>query len=327
MAETDRQQGTSAAGAPLVVAFGEALWDLFPTGPVLGGAPLNFAYRCLTLGARGVMVSRLGTDELGARAEEQMRSLGMELTGIQRDRERKTGTVAVSLDDRGNPDYTIVRDVAYDYIELAPGIDRLLSACACLCYGTLAQRAPQSRSTLARLLDAFRGRYLLLDVNLRRDCYTPETVRSSVGWADIVKMNEEEVPEVAAACGIPAGPVPDVARRLLDAADLEYCVVTLGERGCFAASREGEALYEPAYLVSLVDTCGSGDAFTAAFLCSILSGRELRAACRSGNALGAMVAGQAGATQPVAPGELEAFAARGPRAPEDERFRAYRGPA
>ena len=36
-----------------VVAYGEALWDLLPSGPaVLGGAPLNFAYRINSLAFR-----------------------------------------------------------------------------------------------------------------------------------------------------------------------------------------------------------------------------------------------------------------------------------
>ena len=50
-----------------VVAFGEALWDLLPTGPVLGGAPLNFAYRVHSLGHPSIIVSRLGKDDFGAK--------------------------------------------------------------------------------------------------------------------------------------------------------------------------------------------------------------------------------------------------------------------
>ncbi len=48
----------------LIVAYGEILWDLMPTGSVLGGAPFNFVYRVNSLGHRGLMVSRLGNDEL-----------------------------------------------------------------------------------------------------------------------------------------------------------------------------------------------------------------------------------------------------------------------
>ena len=78
-----------------IIAFGEALWDLLPTGPVLGGAPLNFAYRAKSLGHRSIIVSRLGKDDLGQKAREQIVSLGMDPTGLQWDDTAPTGTVEI----------------------------------------------------------------------------------------------------------------------------------------------------------------------------------------------------------------------------------------
>ena len=48
-----------------VVGIGELLWDMFPTGPRLGGAPLNFCYHCRQFGAQGYPVSAIGSDALG----------------------------------------------------------------------------------------------------------------------------------------------------------------------------------------------------------------------------------------------------------------------
>lgn len=318
-----RNAGVAAESRPLVVAFGEALWDLLPDGPALGGAPLNFAYRCVTLGMRGVLVSRVGTDRLGDDSVGRMERLGMDTRFIQRDPRRPTGTVVVRLDARGTPDFSIVDDVAYDYIEPADGLAALVAGADCLCFGTLAQRSPVSRRTIDRLLEAFAGRFLVLDANLRRDCYTAETIRLSVARAKVLKMNEAEAPEVAAACGLVSGSLPDVSRGLLAGGGLDLCVVTLGERGCFAMARNGEAVYEPAFGVRLRDTCGSGDAFTAAFVREVMRGQGLRAACRVGNALGALVAAQSGATEPIAEDELHAFAANGPRLPPEERLLAF----
>ena len=53
-----------------ILSFGEALWDLLPTAPALGGAPLNFAYRLNSLGHRSIIVSRLG-NALGAMVAQQ----------------------------------------------------------------------------------------------------------------------------------------------------------------------------------------------------------------------------------------------------------------
>jgi len=38
---------------PIVVGLGELLWDLFPSGKQLGGAPANFAYTTALLGDSG----------------------------------------------------------------------------------------------------------------------------------------------------------------------------------------------------------------------------------------------------------------------------------
>jgi sugar/nucleoside kinase (ribokinase family) len=84
-------------------------------------------------------------------------------------------------------------------------------------------------------------------------------------------------------------------------------VVTLGERGALALSRRGEKSYSPGYHINLVDPCGSGDGFAAGFIHSLLEDKPLREACRLGNALGAMIAQQEGATQPVSYEAVMAF--------------------
>ena len=49
----------------LVIGLGEVLWDLLPSGKVLGGAPTNFAYMSTALGDEGVVASRIGNNSLG----------------------------------------------------------------------------------------------------------------------------------------------------------------------------------------------------------------------------------------------------------------------
>mgnify|MGYP000032264469 CR=1 FL=1 len=124
-----------------ILSFGEILWDLLPGGAKLGGAPFNFACRAGHLGDRAVMVSRLGRDQPGKEAFDQIRSLGMETIGVQWDDDHPTGTVEVSFDADGNPDYVIIPDVAYDYTEATDELIALAASADCVCFGTLAQRA------------------------------------------------------------------------------------------------------------------------------------------------------------------------------------------
>ncbi len=290
-----------------VVSFGEALWDLLPTGPVLGGAPLNFAYRVYSLGHRSIIVSRLGKDDLGEKAREQIVTLGMDDTCLQWDDAYPTGTVEIYFDEDKNPDYTIIENVAFDYIEFSDNLENIIESADCLCFGTLAQRNTVSRQTLQSLFPRFSGKFTLLDINLRKNCYSDETLKSSLEQANILKLNDEELAKLVDLLGLQGDSAPDQAEHLLKHAGLEYCVATLGERGAFALSRRGEKIYSPGYHVSLVDSCGSGDGFTAGFIHALLEGESLKQACRLGNALGAMVAQQEGATQPISYQEAMAF--------------------
>lgn len=290
-----------------IVAYGEALWDLLPTGAVLGGAPLNFAYRANSMGHRSLMVSRLGNDDLGRKARARVVELGMNDGLIQQDDHHPTGTVEIYFDQAKNPDYIIIENAAYDYIEFSDRLARAVADAECFCFGTLAQRSAISRRTLNSLVSKFSGRFNLLDINLRKNCYSYETIKSSLNHANTVKLNDEELAQLAAILGLRGKTLPDRAQDLLNRADLAYCVVTLGERGAFAISRQGEQIYSPGYRVNLVDPCGAGDGFAAAFIHALLDGQPLIQACRLGNALGAMVAQQQGATRPVTYDELTAF--------------------
>ena len=302
------------------VAFGEVLWDLLPSGRVLGGAPFNFTRRVASIGNLGVMISRLGDDDLGREALAAMAGLGMDARCIQRDARRPTGTVPVSLDAGGNPVFTIVPDVAYDFIEPVPEAEAAVSSADCFCFGTLAQRSMVSARTLAGLLEGFRGKLRLLDLNLRRDCWTPESVRSSIERADVLKLNDGEAETIAPLYGLEGLPLSGFPVALLGRTRLSHVVVTLGPRGAFAVSGSGEAVYEPAYAVDVVDTVGSGDAFTAAFAHGLLAGWPLACSVRFGNALGARVAGQRGATGPVASADVERLVREDRRRETDPRF-------
>jgi fructokinase len=308
-----------------ILAFGEILWDILPTGAMLGGAPFNFAYRVNMLGDQGLMVSRLGQDALGRQARQQIAALGMEMQTIQEDPNHPTGTVRIFFDANRNPDITILPEVAYDYIEITEPLLALAATVDCLCFGTVAQRAPHSRQTLQRLLDAAGNSLKVLDINLRKDCYTPETVAQSLQRADMLKLNEEEARLLAQWYGL-GDALPDVVASILARWPLSCCVVTLGERGAFAASTDGQQVYDPGYKVALVDPLGAGDAFTAGFIYERLRGCSLEACCRSGNILGAMVAGQEGATSALTAAEVQQFAESAVERLSDPAWSAFRTP-
>jgi fructokinase len=303
-----------------IVCFGEVLWDLLPTGPVLGGAPFNLAYRTHALGHPTVMVSRLGHDARGADARSSVAALGLETAFLQQDDRFPTGTVSVRFDQQGNHDFTITPDVAYDHIAAEPELLALARNASALCFGTLARRGPESRATLARLLADFRGQCAFLDLNLRKEGWTDAAVVSSIADAGVLKLNDQELATVDRIFGLGSGDMASKVGNLIGLTKLACVIVTLGPGGAFAARRDGTVAYEPGFEVDVVDTIGSGDAFAAGFLHKYLRGTPLAESCRFGNALGALVTTQRGGTQPLSMLDIEGMLENGRRSPSDPRF-------
>lgn len=282
-----------------IAAFGEVLWDLLPDASVLGGAPFNFTYRMNSLGHEGIMISAVGKDELGENALRTISALQISNRYIQVNPAYSTGTVNVFFDEFRNPDYEITKNVAYDFVTCNEGLERLMAETDCICFGTLAQRNALSRHTLQRLLHDFRGKYRFLDLNLRKDCYSRDVVISSLHHADILKLNEREGFALTNLLQMKRSKLVEICRELLALFPLQYCVVTLEERGSLAVSVSGEVIYTPGFEVPLNDPLGAGDAFSAGFVNALLRGKPLQEASEEGNLLGAMVATQKGATQEI----------------------------
>lgn len=290
-----------------ILAFGEVLWDILPSCTILGGAPFNFAYRVNSLGDTGLMISRLGRDKLGSKACDQIVQLGLDTTLIQWDDQFPTGTVKVSFDKQNNPDYFITPEVAYDQIELTEDLLEAASTADCLCFGTLSQRAGTSRKTIEQLLENADGSIKFLDINLRKKCYSLETVTFSLQQADVLKLNEDEAHQLGGMLGIAHGSLWEFCEEVSRKWSLKYCLVTLGENGAVAFSDRSQEVYVPGYRVSLVDSLGSGDAFSAGFVHKLLRGASIAKACEFGNVLGALVAAKEGATSLVTSDEIERF--------------------
>src|SRR5438046_3628832 len=164
-----------------IVGIGELLWDVYPAGrKVAGGAPFNFAFHCHQLGHPAVIVSRVGDDDLGRELREEVRRLGLSDEYIQTDREHPTGTVKVTLDANKVPSYAIAENVAWDYIERQPQLERLAATRSprsgarnadeieAVCFGTLAQRFRVSIDAITKLVTSAKQACRIFDLNFRQ---------------------------------------------------------------------------------------------------------------------------------------------------------------
>ena len=291
-------------GPFLIVGLGELLWDLLPEGRKPGGAPANFAYHARALGDEGLPVSRIGADPLGQELGQRLAALGLPGEHVQVDPQRPTGTVHVALDSRGVPTFTITPEVAWDYLAWDPSLAALAARADAVCFGSLAQRSPVSRATIRSFLSATRpGCLRVFDVNLRQSWYSPEVLRDSLQRCSMVKLNETELPAVLEALGLGGGGGSEEGcRRLREAFGLALVCLTLGPEGSLLCTA-GQALRSRGVKVEVVDTVGSGDAFTAVLCHHWLRGAPLERTAEAANRYGAWVASQVGPT-PAAPAEL-----------------------
>jgi len=125
---TKEHAADTSAVRPHVAALGEILWDVYPSGKQLGGAPANFIYHASRMRTRSHMISRIGRDKLGQEIIAVLQEAGLSSEFIGEDERHPTGTVQVSVASDGQPDFTITKNAAWDFLEWREDLDRLAVA-------------------------------------------------------------------------------------------------------------------------------------------------------------------------------------------------------
>jgi fructokinase len=132
-------------------------------------------------------------------------------------------------------------------------------------------------------------------VNLRQHFYDRVTVEASLHACRWVKLNEDELIILRQLLQLrgkqPSATLRDLRRRF----DVELACMTRGEHGCLVQT-DDEEIVVPGQRVQVVDTVGSGDAFTAGLLVKTLEGASVTEAAAFANRLAARVAASAGGT-------------------------------
>ena len=285
-----------------VIGIGEALWDMLPEGKKLGGAPANFAYHASQFGLEGLAVSAIGHDALGEELIGQLEehNLPYHLARV----DYPTGTVQVTLDAQGVPQYEIKTDVAWDNIPFDEELRALAKDCKAVCYGSLAQRSEVSRATIQAFLDATPVECLkVFDIHLRQNFYTKEILENAFRRCDILKINDEELVVIARLFNIPGLGLDEKCWYMYKEYGLKMLILTCGTNGSYVF-HEGGMSYQVTPKVEVADTVGAGDSFTGSFIGSILQGKSVAAAHETAVKVSAYVCTQKGA-MPTIPDNLK----------------------
>ena len=286
-----------------VIGVGEVLWDLLVTGPQLGGAPANFAYHAHALGAQAQVITRVGKDEYGREIIRRFHGMGLPETTVQIDDTVPTGTAKVALSGDGLAHFTIQENVAWDHIAVTREALVAASEAHAICFGSLAQRIEPSRNTIQQLVaetpaDALR----VFDINLRQQFYSRGLIEQSLQLANVLKLNNDELPTLAEMFGLTGLPEHQIKYQI------EWLAHTFSLRlVAFTRGANGSLLYQnnnnevrwsdcPSRPVKVVDTVGAGDSFTAAMVLGLLRKMDLDKINTIANEVARYVCSQPGAT-------------------------------
>ncbi len=279
---------------PTIVGIGELLWDMLPGNPRLGGAPTNFALHSNALGGKAAIVSAVGSDKLGQDILNQLQAKQIETRYIETNT-LPTSQVDVLVCDKGHPTYTIHENVAWDNLSLPPKSIELAKSCNAVCFGTLAQRKPISRTAIQKFLaNTNKDCLKIFDINLRQNHYTPDTIYESLQTANILKLNDDELILLQKLFNLPTD-TNSALESILNHYKLKLIALTKGAEGSIMMDKNSIS-YCPGLEVNVKDTVGAGDSFTAAMTIGLLSKMPLNTINRAATQIAAYVCSQPGAT-------------------------------
>lgn len=269
---------TRATGQPTAVTvIGEALIDLVRFGASgdyrarPGGSPFNVAIGLARLGHRTSLMARLADNTFGRMLRAHAAAEGVGLTGSPDAAEPSTLAV-VSMDAEGGAEYDFYVQGTADWQWTEAETARIPPDTAVLHFGSIASWTAPGSDPIHTAAERLRARGTALisyDPNVRpallgSPAHGRQAVERAVGVAHIVKASREDVEWL-----YPDTPVERIATRWLEFGAL-LVVVTDGGRGAHAFRSGGESISRPSRKVSVVDTVGAGDAFTAGLLGALL---------------------------------------------------------
>ncbi len=290
-----------------IVCFGELLWDMLPSGKVVGGAPFNISNRVQSLGLRSAVITSVGDDALGHELIEVVKSKGNVTDYIQIHPQLPTSQVIIHVSESGEPHYDIIHPVAWDDILSSEVIIDLIGSSRVFVYSSLALRDPRSRDVLFALLP--HARIKVCDINLREGHYDRSTILRMLDHADIIRMNEYELKMACDWVDLAYENFEQAVIMMAEHYQLDSVIATLGSDGAISY-KDGQFYRQPVFEVDVIDTVGAGDAFLATYLSKVLSGAGEQEALQYGCVIGALTASKHGGTPRIVQSEIDLFLSR-----------------
>jgi fructokinase len=200
--------------------------------------------------------------------------------------------------------YEILFPVAWDFIQYDERFEPLLAKSDALVFGSLVTRNAVSEKSLHSLVET--AKYKVFDINLRAPHYSSSIIKNLLKETNLLKLNENELTEVAGWYSSTVKTTVDSINLLQDDFGIKEIIVTKGSNGSTYFSPDG-TFSQKAYAVKVADTIGSGDSFLAGFLARKFQGKTANYALSTAAALASFVTSHHGACPDYSIAELEQF--------------------
>ena len=264
---------------PDIICMGEMLIDFVATEkgysigdapgfiPVPGGAPANVAVGVSLLGGFSGFVGKVGDDPFGRKLARVLESYGVDTAGMSFSKTARTMLAFVSLTEDGDRDFIFYRHPSADMLIMPEDVpDGYFTGTRCFHFGSISLIGEPSRSTTLTLVEKARdaGALISFDPNIRMSLWPDEDtarqeIMRAIPLAHVVKLSGEEAELIARESD------PKRAGRIIEMMGPGLVAVTLAEMGCvIVTARYGVEV--AGHAMTVQDTTGAGDAFTAAML-------------------------------------------------------------
>ncbi len=284
----------------------------------VGGSPANVATGAARLGLRVAMVSVVSDDGFGRYVRQFLADNAVDVRGIRTDQSGSLNSVAFTEMRPEDCKVIIYRRNAADLQLRVSDIDgrAIADARALLVTGTALSASPSREAAFhAMRLARQAGTLVVLDLDYRPYGWADAdeasvTLAMACTLSDMVIGNREEFAVLGdrSSAGASEAPGADLQARALVRDTAQAVVVKDGPRGCRVYLRDEPMIEQGIFPVRARKPFGSGDAFAAALLWSLIGGRSWQEALRWGAAAAAInVSGDACAEAMPSLPQLQTF--------------------
>lgn len=250
-----------------------------------GGAGGTLAAHLASLGNKTFLASRVGDDPFRSVALSQLEKARVDLKYLQVDPEQTTSSILILLVPGGERSM-ISAGGASRFLDVAEFKTKMFDQIDAVVFSAYAFVGGPQRQYAINALDAARRRELPIFADLG----TGAVRAAGKELLDILRgvpyllMNQVELLALTSTSSISEGV------NELKGWGLETVIVKVGALGSIVITPTRQELVEPYPLEEVVDTTGSGDAFTATFAHAIMQGKDPFVAARLGNLAGSLAA-------------------------------------